>query len=49
MAKTGPMFPTDNRNPEKLAQRVKRDLTWVVISVAAAGAAAAAAYTLLPK
>lgn len=45
--KTGISFPTENRNPEKLAERVKRDLIWVLVSLAAALAASIAAYALL--
>ncbi|MFA7467918.1 MAG: hypothetical protein WCY82_06595 [Desulfotomaculaceae bacterium] len=49
MAKTEVSFPAENRNPEKLVARVKRDLTWIIFALAAALAAAAATYTLLPK
>jgi len=49
VAKTGVSFPTENRSPEKLVVRVKRDLTWILFGLAAALAAAAATYTLLPK
>lgn len=49
MSRAGTNFPTESRNPEKLATRVKRDLIWVVISAAAAAAAAVLTYTLLPK
>ena len=48
MTKTGTVSPPDNRNPEKLLQRVRTDLTWIVISVAAAVAAAAIAYAMIP-
>jgi len=49
VAKTGVSFPTENRNPEKLVARVKKDLTWIFFGLAAALAAAAATYTLLLK
>lgn len=49
MARTGTGYPVDNRNPDKLAQRVKRDLIWIVFGVAAAAVASAAAYALLPQ
>jgi len=47
VTKTDISFPTDNRNPEKLAGRVKKDLTWILFSLVAALAASIAAYTLL--
>ncbi len=49
MSRAGTSFPTESRNPEKVAARVKKDLIWVVVSVAAATAAAVVTYTLLPK
>ena len=48
MTKTGTVSPPDNRNPEKLLQRVKTDLIWIVISMTVAVAAAAAAYIMIP-
>ncbi|SFG23472.1 hypothetical protein SAMN05660649_01073 [Desulfotomaculum arcticum] len=40
-------FPTDNRNAEIVSKRVKKDLAWVIVSVALALAAAAATYMLI--
>ena len=40
-------FPTDTRNAETVAKRVKKDLVWVIVSVAMALAAAAATYLLI--
>ena len=40
-------FPTDTRNAETIAKRVRKDLVWVIISVALALAAAAATYMLI--
>lgn len=44
---TGNLHPAEAANPEVLAQRIKRDLLWVAVSVAVAFAAAAATYLLI--
>lgn len=40
-------FPTETTNPETVAKRVKKDLVWVIVSVALSLAAAAATYMLI--
>ncbi|WP_027364917.1 hypothetical protein [Desulfotruncus alcoholivorax] len=45
--KTINSFPTETRNAETVVKRVKKDLVWVIVSVALAFAAAAATYMLI--
>ncbi|AGL03118.1 hypothetical protein [Desulfoscipio gibsoniae] len=49
MDKTGNDYPKEVRDTTILAQRVRRDLTWVVVSMAVALAAAAGTYMTLTK
>ncbi len=47
MTKNEISFPTDNNNLEKLSGRIKRDMLWILFSLAAALAAAVTTYAIL--
>ncbi|TYO93859.1 hypothetical protein [Desulfallas thermosapovorans] len=49
MSKTGSNYPSETRNITILAQRIKKDLTWIVVSVAVALAAATGTYMAITK
>ncbi|WP_347488615.1 hypothetical protein ABDB91_15605 [Desulfoscipio sp. XC116] len=42
-------YPTEAKDADVLTKRIKKDLTWVVISMAVAFAAAAGTYMILTK
>jgi len=48
MSKTGNGYPTE-MSTTVLAQRIKKDLIWIVVSLTVAFAAAAGTYLLLTK
>lgn len=49
MSKAGSDYPTETRNITILAQRIKKDLAWVVVSMVVALAAATGTYMALTK
>ncbi|KAF1084242.1 hypothetical protein SPSYN_02646 [Sporotomaculum syntrophicum] len=48
MSKTGNDFPTE-MSTSKLAQRIKKDLTWVIVSLIVSILAAAGTYMMIVK
>ncbi len=47
--KTAPKYPAEYKNMDQLVKRVKKDLAWIIFSMAVAIAAAAVTYLIITK